>query len=222
MKPEAFATDGFALLPGVLAVEECQALAEGLDAGAVAGTRSLLQHPHCGALLARLRAHAGLAALIPATHVAVQCTLFEKSGARNWLVPVHQDLSIPVAERVAAPDLSGWSEKEGMVFVQAPVPLLEQLVAVRLHLDHCGPDDGPLKVVPGTHRLGRLDPGLAVALRRSHGELSCAAAAGDALVMRPLLLHASSKSRGSSRRRVLHFVFAPRQLTHGLRWAQTL
>jgi hypothetical protein len=36
--------------------------------------------------------------------------------------------------------------------------------------------------------------------------------------MRPLLLHASSKGSGTSARRVLHFVFGPRQLPHGLAW----
>jgi len=221
MSLEAFRTDGFALVPGVLAADECRLLAEGLGTRS-AGTRCLLQNAWCAELASRLRAHTGLTTLIPADHVAVQCTLFEKSAEQNWLVPVHQDLSIPVAERVAAPGLSGWSEKEGMIFVQAPVAILEQLVAVRLHLDRCGPDDGPLRLIPGTHRQGCLEPELAVSVRQARGESSCEAESGDALVMRPLLLHASSKSRGSStsRRRVLHFVFAPRQLTHGLRWQQ--
>lgn len=219
MSPEAFIPDGFALVPGVLAADECQILADHVGTGS-AGTRGLLRNSWCGELASRLRAHAGLATLIPASHAAVQCTLFEKSAAQNWLVPVHQDLSIAVAKRVDTSGLGGWAEKEGMVFVQAPVSILEQLVAVRLHIDRCGPDDGPLKVIPGTHRQGRLEPGLALALRQTHGELSCQAASGDALVMRPLLLHASSKSRRSStsRRRVLHFVFGPRQLTHGLHW----
>ena len=41
---------------------------------------------------------------------------------------------------------------------------------------------------------------------------------GDALLMRPLVLHASSKSSGSSLRRVLHFVFGPEVLPYGLAW----
>ena len=63
--------------------------------------------------------------------VAVQCTYFEKSADRNWLVPIHQDLAIPVARRVEHPALRGWSHKEGSLFVQPPADVLAQLVAVR-------------------------------------------------------------------------------------------
>jgi ectoine hydroxylase-related dioxygenase (phytanoyl-CoA dioxygenase family) len=154
--------------------------------------------------------------------VAVQCTYFEKSSARNWLVPLHQDLSIPVAERVDECGWSGWSEKEGVVFVQAPVEVLEQLVAVRLHLDRCGSSDGPLRVVPGSHSHGVLAPAATVAVRDAVGECLCEAEVGTALVMRPLLLHASSKSLGTGRRRVLHFLYGSRSLPHGLRWQTTV
>ena len=40
------------------------------------------------------------------------------------------------------------------------------------------------------------------------------------MLMRPLLLHASSKATGASRRRVLHFVFGPPALPHGLAWVR--
>jgi hypothetical protein len=36
--------------------------------------------------------------------------------------------------------------------------------------------------------------------------------------MRPLALHTSSKATGASRRRVLHFVFGPAELSYGLQW----
>jgi hypothetical protein len=41
----------------------------------------------------------------------------------------------------------------------------------------------------------------------------CAATAGDVLVLRPLLLHRSSPSRGDGQRRVLHVVYAAEELT---------
>lgn len=153
---------------------------------------------------------------------AVQCTWFEKSAERNWLVTIHQDLSIPVAVRVDHPALSGWSQKEGIQFVRAPLEVLEKLVAVRIHLDPCGIDDGPLRVVPGSHVQGILSDEQALALRLAGGETVCVAPAGAALVMRPLLLHASSKGSGASARRVLHFVFGPRELPHGLAWNMAL
>lgn len=53
------------------------------------------------------------------------------------------------------------------------------------------------------------------------GETICTVAKGGALLMKPLLLHSSSKSSGLGQRRVLHFVFGPRTLPCGLRWAFT-
>ena len=94
----------------------------------------------------------------------------------------------------------------------------EQLVAVRVHLDPCGDQDGPLRVVPRSHTLGVVDAMQATTVRDTRGDVVCAADTGSALVMRPLLLHASSKSSGTSRRRVLHFLYGPAQLPYGLQW----
>ena len=106
--------------------------------------------------------------------------------------------------------------------MQPPVEVLEQLVAVRLHLDDCGESDGPLRLVPGSHRLGVVDPQQALVERDARGQTTCTALAGDALVMRPLALHASSKSSGTSRRRVLHVVYGPARLPEGLDWAAAI
>jgi hypothetical protein len=216
--------DGFITVRGVLRQEECAALAAlaaQASAGS-AGTRCLLSLPWCQSLAAQLRRHPAIAALVPADHVAAQCTFFEKSVARNWLVPIHQDLGIPVAARVDSAALHGWSEKEGTLFVQPPVDLLRTLLAVRVHLDDCLQGDGPLQVVPGTHERGRIEPEAAAQARRAGPVVVCTMEQGDALLMRPLLLHASSKASGASRRRVLHFLFGPRRLPHGLRWPDAL
>lgn len=211
---------GSALVPAVLAPDDCDRIADLVQAlgAAGAGTRSLLAQPWCAALARRLLQHPVLSGWMPAGSVAVQCTFFEKSAAINWLVPVHQDLGIPVAERVDHPALRAWSEKEGSLFVQPPADFLAQLIAVRLHLDPCTAQDGPLRVIPGTHRRGHIADEEAIALRSRGLEVTLCAAKGDALVMRPLLLHASSKATGTGRRRVLHFLFAPADPPHGLRW----
>lgn len=217
---DPFSRDGFTTAPAVLPTHECQALAQtlSLHGSDSAGTRCLLPQAWCSSLARRLRRHAAIAPHLPEGAVAVQCTYFEKSSSRNWLVPIHQDLSIPVAARVDAPGWRGWSDKEGSLFVQAPVAVLEQLVAVRLHLDDCGAADGPLRVLPGSHRLGLLTDGATSQLRARSTEVVCEARPGDALLLRPLLLHASSKASGHSLRRVLHFLFGPPQLPQGLRW----
>ncbi len=220
MNSQLFATQGFALFERVLSAAQCDTLAEQFANVAMGskGTRSLLSHGWCADLTTILRQQPSLAALIPSSFMAVQCTYFEKSSANNWLVAIHQDLSIPVAQRVDHPDLKGWPKKEDTLYVQAPQSLLEQLVAVRVHLDDCAVSDGPLRVVPGSHLHGLLTPEEAVALRQAGTEVACTAPRGGALVLRPLLLHASSKSTGLSQRRVLHYLFGPSQLPLGLKW----
>lgn len=143
----------------------------------------------------------------------MQCTLFDKSGARNWLVPWHQDASIPAHG-------GAWVAvtKEGESYVQPGAGVLDSLVAARLHLDDCGPEAGPLRVLSGSHRHGLLDDDRIGMVRTESAEVTCTAQAGDALVLRPLLLHASSRVRGAHRRRVLHFLFGPAALPDGLVW----
>lgn len=188
-----------------------------LDAGDP-GSRNLLMEGWCSELVAPLRNGLGVLGLLSTDAVAVQCTLFRKTPACNWKVPYHQDLSIPVAERAAHPALSGWSVKEDGLYVQPPIELLDGLLAARLHLDPCGDDDGALRVVSGTHRLGRLSAERIAAMDKRCDEVVCTADVGDALLMHPLLLHASSKARRPNGRRVLHFLFAPPDPGCGLQW----
>jgi energy-coupling factor transporter ATP-binding protein EcfA2 len=162
----------------------------------------------------RTQVVACLREFLPANARAVQCTLFAKTSESNWLVSLHQDLSIPVAERVESPGCSGWCQKQGDTFVQPPISVLESLVAVRLHLDDCDERNGALRVVPGSHRLGRLSS----REREARGEHLVSVPKGGAMIMRPLLLHASSKSSVGLPRRVLHFVYGPAVLPEGLRW----
>ena len=211
---------GFAAVPGVLAVDRCAEMItelDGVGAGR-AGSRNLLDVPACQRLATMFRVHAQVGPLLPQASVAVQCTLFDKSADNNWLVAPHQDLSIPVQERIPHRDCSGWSEKEGVLYVQPPVAVLESLVAVRAHLDECGTANGPLRVVPGSHRHGRLSTETAKALREQVGVVECIFRRGDVLVMRPLLLHSSPRARVPGSRRVLHFLFGPSELPCGLRW----
>jgi len=211
---------GFAQIPAAVAKGQCADLVTAIDGGHAgrAGTRNLLDVPSCRNLAATFTAHAQIAPLLPHDALAVQCTLFDKSPEKNWLVALHQDLSIPVLERVPHPKCTGWSEKEGVLYVQPPVAVLELLIAVRVHLDDCGSESGPLRVVPGSHRHGRLSAEAARALRDQHGEVECIARQGDVSLLRPLLLHASSKTQSPAARRVLHFLFGPQELTCGLKW----
>ena len=218
--PGKLEADGYVIVPGVLSTDERHAVEYSLSAIAAcgAGTRNLLAFQWCRMLAARIAAHGVIQTALQTCAVAVQCTLFDKSPDRNWLVALHQDVSIPVRNRVEHPALRGWSQKEGQYFVQPPVTLLQSLLAVRVHIDDCGPSNGPLRVVPGSHRRGRLHSREAELLRDTTGNMVCAISAGDALLMRPLLLHASSKAAYPARRRVLHFLFGPASPGYGLEW----
>lgn len=221
---EHFREHGFALLPDVLTLAEIESGRALFDAHvtARAGTRNLLREPSCRQLAEDLQRRVPLAVFLSGAPHAVQCTAFAKTPQRNWLVSLHQDLMIPVDEECIAidPALPAWSEKEDVLYTQAPVEVLAALVAVRVHLDACGATEGPLRVVPGSHAHGILDAEAASTMRESCGEIVCTAPLGSALVMRPLLLHASSKATSNRPRRVLHFVFGPEALPLGLRWAR--
>jgi hypothetical protein len=215
-----FEARGFSIAPEVLSDAQCA----GLDGRVVtlnlrgAGTRELLSFDWAQHFARQLRALPSLAALLGNSSTAIQCTYFAKLPSRNWLVTLHQDLSIPVAKRAADAPCQAWSEKEGTWFCQPPVEFLAQLVAVRVHLDDSTEANGPLRVVPGSHRLGRIASHEVAANRLRLGEVSCVAPRRSIVAMRPLLLHASSKSSSDAPRRVLHYVFGPRALPWGLEW----
>ncbi|MBO9829842.1 phytanoyl-CoA dioxygenase family protein [Xanthomonas sp. A2111] len=219
MHRRRFAEDGFTILGDPLNAETCLQTCDRLRTEGDPGSRNLLHASWCKNLAGELHERADVRDLVPQSHIPVQCTYFEKSASTNWLVAVHQDLSIPVQHRVEHPGLTGWSQKEGVWYVQPPIQVLHGLVALRVHLDTCGESDGPLRVVPGSHRLGRLSTASAIEARKTLGETICVVQQGALLVMRPLLLHASSKASGQSRRRVLHVLFGPPLLPYGLQWS---
>lgn len=115
---------GYGLVPAVLDEARCAELALHCDGIDGAGSRDWLELDACRALAVQLRRLPALAPLLDPADVAVQCTLFRKSTANNWLVPLHQDLSIPVAARVTGDVASGWSVKDGVNYCQPPVELL--------------------------------------------------------------------------------------------------
>lgn len=215
-----FKRSGYFVIPGVIDAvlnRRLGAFVGGLANGGP-GSRRLLDEAWCAHLAGALRGNAKINSLLPRNAVAVQCTFFDKSPTKNWLVSLHQDLSIPVRDRVDGPECSGWSEKEGQLYVQPPVKVREQLVAVRVHIDDCTVESGALRVVPKSHLEGRLSKEQAEALRSRYGETLVPVGRGGALVMQPMLLHASSKTTSLASRRVLHFVFGPPELPLGLEW----
>jgi hypothetical protein len=148
----------------------------------------------------------------------VRGILFDKIPDANWKVPWHQDVTIAVRNKIEANGFWPWSVKAGVLHVQPPVQILGEMVSLRLHLDPCGEENGALRVIPGTHRRGRIAEELIPAIRDVSVEHVCAVGTGDVLLMRPLLLHASSASRVPNHRRVVHLDFSASQIPKGMGW----
>jgi hypothetical protein len=209
-----FENSGFVVLDAILRPEDVDTVAAWRRRTDLrrAGTRSLLREAWCAALARRLLADDRLVPLLPSGAVAVQCTYFEKSPETNWLVSPHRDLSIPVLARVEAPGWGGWTEKAVVVHGHPPAGVLQTMVAIRVHLEANTAANGPLRVAVGSHRQEATDEA---------GMIPCHVEALGALVMRPLLTHASSKVR-SGIRRVLHYLCGPPELPDGARWRQAV
>lgn len=208
--------EGFAVAAGVIDASEQRQLHAVLGTTGQPGRRGLLAAPAIAAwarserLLDLVRPH------LPSEPLPVRGIYFDKSPEANWLVPWHQDLTVAVRERVDVPGFGPWSFKDGLPHVHAPVEFLQQMLTVRLHLDDTDATNGALRVLPGSHRMGRLPADRIQALRARQPEYLCAVSAGDAMLMRPLLLHASGRSTSPRRRRVLHIEYAGCALPAGL------
>ena len=225
-----FAADGCATLPQLYSEAEVAALlhcVERTPAGGpnfrrsqdVFAIRDLLgEVPSLWPLLLTDALRSVLAALFPAGCHLTKAIYFDKPAGSNWLVAWHQDLMINVDQRRELPGFGPWTSKPEGVSVQPPVAVLENECTIRLHLDDCDATNGALKVVPGSHRHG------VVAMADIPGftpqATTCAVPAGGAMLMKPLLLHASSRSTSPRPRRVIHLEFASAELPAGLAWRE--
>jgi ectoine hydroxylase-related dioxygenase (phytanoyl-CoA dioxygenase family) len=150
-----------------------------------------------------------LAAIALGTNpIPFRATLFDKAPQTNWLVAWHQDRALPLRKRVERTGWGPWSVKAGVNCALAPASALEQVVALRIHLDESGTENGPLRVLPGTHDRGVLRDDEIARVSRQVPPIECVTRAGGVVVMRPLLVHGSSKSRDTHPRRVLHLEYA--------------
>ncbi|RYY10251.1 MAG: phytanoyl-CoA dioxygenase [Cytophagaceae bacterium] len=228
---QQLAKAGHATVPQLYTAAEVAALLHCLDASPGAGPnfrrsqdvfaiRNLLgEVPALWPLLDTPALRGLLGALFPAGCHLTKGIYFDKPAGSNWLVAWHQDLMINVDRRAAdLPGFGPWTAKAGWVAVQPPVAVLENTVTIRLHLDACDATNGALKVVPGSH-LGGVVPAETIAARTATATV-CAVPAGGAMLMKPLLLHASNRSTSNRPRRVVHLEFSAAELPEGLAWRE--
>jgi hypothetical protein len=151
---------------------------------------------------------------------AVRGLYFDKTRSANWRLGWHQDKAIAVKKRVEVPGYGPWSVKAGVAHVFAPRDLLREILTVRLHLDSCDEANGALRVIPGTHRYLGLEETDFRRLSEEIGVITCRVERGDAVIMRPLIAHASEKSENPSHRRIIHIEYAANRLPQPLEWSE--
>jgi ectoine hydroxylase-related dioxygenase (phytanoyl-CoA dioxygenase family) len=215
---------GFAVIPEVLERAEVEGLLRELRSVDLPRSRAGLRHAmkvEAVAAVANDERMVGIAReVIGEGAFPFRAALFDKSQTANWLVVWHQDTALPLRERREIPGWGPWSVKDGVTYAHAPAGALEQVLALRLHLDDSTADNGPLRVLPGTHTLGVLSDEQLHDLATKIANVECLVKKSGVLAMRPLIVHASSKSRVEAPRRVLHIEYAARAgISNGLQLA---
>lgn len=224
---------GFAILPGVFSASETDELVVGLDAvmtrvtevqgpirdkaGTVYAGRNLLRlFEPAKTIWRRSPLLELLNAVLGPDFGLVRVLFFDKPPERTWALPWHKDLTIAVKPHVGESTVfSKPTLKAGVPHVEASREVLEAMLTLRIHLDDMTDENGPLLVVPGSHRLGKEPVASFETARTILGSR------GDVLAMRPMLAHRSISSREGTNqhRRILHLEFTGLpQLPDGFDW----
>lgn len=224
LRRDEIVTRGFAILPEALTQRDISRLAESLNqtqlARSRAGMRHALKHPAVVATARDPRLLGIAREILGCDPFPFRATLFDKNPVSNWLVVWHQDTALPLRERREIAGWGPWSVKDGVIYAHAPASALSRVVSLRLHLDNSTSENGPLRVLPGTHTMGVLNDDAIHRLSTEVTVVECQVPRGGILVMKPLIVHASSKSRSAMSRRVLHIEYSASQgFTDGLELA---
>jgi hypothetical protein len=146
----------------------------------------------------------------------VRTLYFDKPPGESWALPWHKDLTIAVRDnQLLSSQFRYPTSKAGVPHVEAPPELLQTMLTARLHLDNVTEQNGPLRVIPGSHHSGKATQ------QNEKKPHSILANRGDVLLIRPLLTHGSGKSveNTDQHRRILHFEFAASpDLPDGYAW----
>lgn len=208
--------EGFAVVPSCLDESTVESLRTEFTDTRYA-ERNLLSVPSVRALAGSRPVREIMEAILGHRCFATRGIFFNKTRSSNWKVVWHQDLTIAVRERKDCHGFGPWTVKGGIAHVQPPAAVMSTILAIRLHLDESALDNGPLRVVPGSHRKGRLSAAEVAGWAKSDA-VTCTVPKGGAILMRPLLLHASSTCEAPKSRRVIHLEFASAELPEGLDW----
>lgn len=219
-----FRGEGYATIPAVLAQDVIEAMGDELDRLTgpsvrrrtdVFGVRNVLAlSERIRDVVVRPEVWRWVVAILGADAFAIRATFFDKTAGTNWALGWHRDRAIAVSERHEVSGFRAWDRKAGVWHVQPPADVLRRMLALRIHLDDCGPENGPLCVKPRSHRPDWDEDDSEV--------VTCCVGAGGIVAMCPYLLHASSRATVPGHRRVVHVELANEDLPHGLDWQERI
>lgn len=147
-----------------------------------------------------------------------QALILDKTKAMNWGLDWHQDLNITVKQSMKAPGYTGWSDEGGVLQVIPPLPVLQHMITVRLHLDDCDGHNGAMWVIPGSHRDGIFAKNDIPEIVNTGMITECPVRKGGVMLMSPLLLHKSPYSLSDKNRRLLQVEYRSCGLSGGVDW----
>ena len=157
--------------------------------------------------------------ILGSTTDIVRVIFFDKTADKNWLVTWHQDKTIAVSSKIEISGWGPWSIKDGIHHVQPRLEVLDKIVTLRLHLDDANEQNGCLKVIPYSHLQGLLSQQRINEIAQNKAAFLCEVQAGDLIIMKPHILHSSSKSLCPLHRRVVHIEYSNYKLPQGMNWA---
>jgi ectoine hydroxylase-related dioxygenase (phytanoyl-CoA dioxygenase family) len=150
----------------------------------------------------------------------VKSIYFDKPGESNWFVSYHQDLTISVMKKFEIDGFGPWTVKQNHFAVQPPISILENNLTIRIHLDNTDDQNGALRVIEKSHLKGIYRPETIDWNKET--EVKCNVPKGGIMIMKPLLLHASSRTTNHQQRRVIHIEFSQKELPVPLKWAELI
>lgn len=153
-------------------------------------------------------------------YFVVKSIYFDKPETSNWYVSYHQDLTISVDKKVELENFGPWTTKQNQFAVKPPIHILENNYTIRIHLDDTDKNNGALKVIPKSHLKKIYRP--ENINWTTETEVTCAVKKGGIMVMKPLILHSSSRTTNNKKRRVIHIEFSNQELPTDLKWAERI
>ncbi len=222
--------NGFVIVPAVYSPNEIDAIIDELtralrigragvldQAGRIYAARNILQlWPKVAEVWRRSPLQEILGEILRDRFGLVRVLFFDKPPEQSWSLPWHKDMTIAVRNnRLPSHHFEHPTTKSGVPHVEASQAVLDGMLTARIHLDEVTEDNGPMQVIPGSHRTGKVS-NIDESKRRT-----ILANRGDVLLIRPLVEHNSVPSRSGTvqHRRILHLEFTSSpELPDGYEW----